>query len=190
MSRGWESQDEKSYWIPDCDIEGKIPLDIHGSLIRNGPGINEVYGKKLKHPIDGDGMVCKLTLYDEKVHFHSKFVSSFHRKAEAKENTFIFPGQMGTRIHSIAADTLNAFKAVFYGSKPNLKFRNPSNTNSLYWGGKDGKYLKDYQELAELTSMVLSPTDRFKLHNLGAVHHAGFMGHESIMADEKIRGME
>ncbi|XP_065661053.1 apocarotenoid-15,15'-oxygenase isoform X1 [Hydra vulgaris] len=136
MSRGWENQDEKSYWIPDCDIEGKIPLDIHGSLIRNGPGINEVYGKKLKHPIDGDGMVCKLTLYDGKVHFHSKFVSSFHRKVEAKEKTFIFPGQMGTRIHSIAADTLNAFKAVFYGSKPNLKFRNPSNTNSLYWGGK------------------------------------------------------
>lgn len=48
-ANGWESQKEYSYWIPECDIEGKIPLDLHGSFIRNGPGVNEVYGKKLKH---------------------------------------------------------------------------------------------------------------------------------------------
>ncbi|XP_065652350.1 uncharacterized protein LOC136079798 [Hydra vulgaris] len=40
---------------------------------------------------------------------------------------------------------------------------------------KDGKFRKDYQELAELTLMVLSHTDRFKLHNPGAVHHARFI---------------
>ncbi|XP_065666285.1 uncharacterized protein LOC136087442 [Hydra vulgaris] len=41
---------------------------------------------------------------------------------------------------------------------------------------KDGKFRKDYQELAKLTLMVLSHTDRFKLHNPGTTNHARFMG--------------
>ena len=51
VSRGWESQREFSYWVPDVDIEGSVPQDLVGTFIRNGPGIHEVYGKKLKHGI-------------------------------------------------------------------------------------------------------------------------------------------
>lgn len=49
VKNGWKTQQEFSYWVPDCDIEGKIPADLHGTFIRNGPGLNEVYGKKLNH---------------------------------------------------------------------------------------------------------------------------------------------
>ena len=49
IKNGWKSQQEFSYWIPGCDIEGEIPKDLHGTFIRNGPGLDEVYGKKLKH---------------------------------------------------------------------------------------------------------------------------------------------
>lgn len=48
-SRGWESQKEYCYWIPEADIEGKIPKDLCGTLFRNGPGVHEVYGKRLDH---------------------------------------------------------------------------------------------------------------------------------------------
>ena len=48
-SRGWETQSEHSYWIPQTDIEGEIPRNLYGTLFRNGPGVNEVYGKSLKH---------------------------------------------------------------------------------------------------------------------------------------------
>lgn len=49
VSKGWRNQREYSYWIPDADIEGEIPKALYGTLFRNGPGLNEVYGTKLKH---------------------------------------------------------------------------------------------------------------------------------------------
>ena len=48
-SRGWETQRECSYWIPEADIVGEVPKDLRGTLFRNGPGIREVYGTRLKH---------------------------------------------------------------------------------------------------------------------------------------------
>ncbi len=48
-SRGWETQREFSYWIPKGDIVGEVPRDLHGTLFRNGPGLREVYGTRLKH---------------------------------------------------------------------------------------------------------------------------------------------
>ena len=48
-SRGWETQRENSYWIPEADIVGEVPKDLRGTLFRNGPGIREVYGTRLKH---------------------------------------------------------------------------------------------------------------------------------------------
>ena len=49
VKKGWDEQRELSYWIPQADVEGEIPRDLCGTFIRNGPGITEVYGKKLKH---------------------------------------------------------------------------------------------------------------------------------------------
>ena len=48
-SRGWETQEEHCYWIPKADIIGEVPKDLYGTLFRNGPGVNEVYGTRLKH---------------------------------------------------------------------------------------------------------------------------------------------
>lgn len=47
--RGWETQREYSYWIPEVDVVGEVPKDLRGTLFRNGPGIREVYGTRLKH---------------------------------------------------------------------------------------------------------------------------------------------
>ena len=59
LQRGWESQQQiYGYWIPNHAIEGSLPAGLQGTFLRNGPGLLEVYGTALKHPIDGDGMVC------------------------------------------------------------------------------------------------------------------------------------
>ncbi|XP_068731716.1 apocarotenoid-15,15'-oxygenase-like [Montipora capricornis] len=130
-SRGWETQEEHCYWIPKADIIGEVPKDLYGTLFRNGPGVNEVYGTRLKHPIDGDGMVCAVTFQDGQVHFQSKFVKSKHRHEEKRKKKFLYHGQMGTKPSTSAIGSLiNALtRAVIH-------FRNPSNTNSFYWGGK------------------------------------------------------
>lgn len=50
VARGWHSANrEYSYWVPEVDVEGKIPTQLRGTLFRNGPGLLEVYGKKLIH---------------------------------------------------------------------------------------------------------------------------------------------
>ena len=50
LKKGWyASPKEYDYWIPEADIEGTVPRDLRGTLLRNGPGLLEVYGKKLKH---------------------------------------------------------------------------------------------------------------------------------------------
>ena len=49
-AKGWNNLDEEcEYWIPPSDIIGEIPSDLRGTLLRNGPGLNEIYGKKLVH---------------------------------------------------------------------------------------------------------------------------------------------
>eukprot|EP00794_Sanderia_malayensis_P020118 gene20118-22089_t len=135
--KGWSTlAHEYSYWVPHVDIEGQIPHDLQGTFFRNGPGLSEVYGKRLKHPIDGDGMICALTIIDGQVHFKSKFVLSPHRLEEEKEKKFIYRGQMGTANKQPVKDTIKALSALVTGSKLSLNFRNPSNTNVFYWGGK------------------------------------------------------
>ena len=81
-------------------------------------------------------MVCKVSISNGEAHFCSKFVNSEHRKEEAKHRKFLFPGQMGTRDENKFRDTLGAFKSLATGQKSDLVFRNPSNTNAFYWGGK------------------------------------------------------
>lgn len=60
VARGWHSTNrECCYWVPEADVEGTIPEELRGTLFRNGPGLLEVYGKKLQH---GESGFC-LTKY-------------------------------------------------------------------------------------------------------------------------------
>ena len=80
--------------------------------------------------------MCKVSVYQGKVHFHNKFVKSKHRVEEESERKFIYPGQMGTRDSDVVRGTLAASVGLVTGNIPKLQFRNPSNTNAFYWGGK------------------------------------------------------
>ncbi|XP_065186403.1 apocarotenoid-15,15'-oxygenase-like [Sycon ciliatum] len=138
VNRGWDNlEEERSYWVPAADIEGTIPADLHGTLFRNGPGVNEIYGTILKHPIDGDGMVVAVTFLNGQVHLKMAFVASKHRLEEIKQRRYVYDGQMGTRNRSSlygSLATLGTFLTT--GGLPKYAYRNPSNTNVFYWGGK------------------------------------------------------
>jgi all-trans-8'-apo-beta-carotenal 15,15'-oxygenase len=38
-------------------VEGTIPAELRGTLLRNGPGLFEIGDKRIAQPFDGDGMV-------------------------------------------------------------------------------------------------------------------------------------
>eukprot|EP01060_Flectonema_neradi_P031785 TRINITY_DN490_c3_g1_i1.p1 TRINITY_DN490_c3_g1~~TRINITY_DN490_c3_g1_i1.p1 ORF type:complete len:548 (+),score=73.66 TRINITY_DN490_c3_g1_i1:55-1644(+) len=130
-ARGWESQTgEFDYWFdPERDIDGTVPKELRGTFLRNGPGVTEVYGTPLKHPIDGDGMIARVTFTDNGVHFKNKFVQTISHMKEKEAGKMIFPGQMGSR-PPVEYDSEGKKK------KQSTHYRDPSHTNVFYWGGK------------------------------------------------------
>lgn len=100
---------------------------------------------KLAHPIDGDGLICAVTFLPEKdasgqrkVHFRSRFVRTRHHVEEAHARKLLYRGQMGTQTHSWVVDSWHTLRDTLVGGGrfTPLSYRNPSNTNVVYWGGK------------------------------------------------------
>ena len=76
-------------------------------------------------------MLCAVTFQNGQVHFQSKFVNSKHRQEEKAKQKLLYHGQMGTKL---ASSMLGSIMAAL--KRSSINFRNPSNTNSFYWGGK------------------------------------------------------
>ena len=63
-------------------IEGELPTGLRGALYRNGPGLFERGDQKIKHLLDGDGLIQKLTFADGGVRYQNKFVATEKYKRE------------------------------------------------------------------------------------------------------------
>jgi len=50
--------EENAFFVEDEWIEGSIPKELQGTLLRNGPAMYEIGGKKIPQPFDGDGMLA------------------------------------------------------------------------------------------------------------------------------------
>lgn len=50
---------EHAFFVADADVEGAIPPELSGTLLRNGPALYEIGGKAIPQPFDGDGMVAQ-----------------------------------------------------------------------------------------------------------------------------------
>jgi len=122
--KGYQSQpNEYDYWIDD--IAGEIPVALHGTLFRNGPGLLDVNGQRLHHPFDGDGMVCAIAFDAGKAHFRNRFVRTAGFLAEQKAGKILYRGVFGTQ--KPGGWLANAF---------DFQNKNIANTNVIYWGGK------------------------------------------------------
>jgi all-trans-8'-apo-beta-carotenal 15,15'-oxygenase len=122
--KGYRSlQDEWNYWIDD--IEGQIPLDLHGTLFRNGPGLLDINGQRLQHPFDGDGMISAIAFADGRAHFRNRFVRTEGFLAEQQAQKILYRGVFGTQK-----------PGGWMANLLDLRIKNIANTNVLYWGGK------------------------------------------------------
>ncbi len=83
-------------------------------------------------------MIVALSFVDGRVHLRTRFVATKERLEEQKERKLLYRGQMGTNPHSAIRDTAALLKSFLTLSWPTLRYRNPSNTNVFYWGGKVG----------------------------------------------------
>lgn len=72
-------------------LQGQIPRNLHGTLLRNGPG-NYEYGKNVRrHPFDGDGLVCSFAFKDGQVIVRQKFVRTEALVQELTQGVLVLP---------------------------------------------------------------------------------------------------
>lgn len=126
--RGYQTQaEEASYWVED--IDGQIPVELNGTLFRNGPGSLDINGQRFHHPFDGDGMICAFTFTEGQVYFRNRYVRTPGFLAEQAAGKILYRGVFGTQ--KPGGPWANAF---------DLKLKNIANTGVHYWGnpGKPG----------------------------------------------------
>jgi all-trans-8'-apo-beta-carotenal 15,15'-oxygenase len=122
--RGYNSlAEEFDYWIDDVD--GEIPVELQGTLFRNGPGLLEVNGEPIHHPFDGDGMICAIAFQNGRAHFRNRFVKTEGYLAEQAAGKILYRGVFGT-----------ARSGGWMANLLDFRLKNIANTNIVYWGGK------------------------------------------------------
>jgi all-trans-8'-apo-beta-carotenal 15,15'-oxygenase len=163
--QGYRSQ-KQEYNYQITEIEGQIPPDLTGTLFRNGPGLLDINDKSVRHPFDGDGMICRISFHNGKAHFKNRFVRTEAYLAEQAAGKFLYRGVFGTR--KAGGWLKNAF---------DLQLKNIANTQVVYWGGKllalweaAEPYRLDPQTLdtlgIEYFDRTLKPGDAFAAHPL------------------------
>ena len=122
-AKGYTSQPtEYSYKIKD--IEGQIPLDLQGTLFRNGPGLFEIGGQPIGHVFDADGMICTFNFQKETVYFQNRYVRTEGYLKEQQAQKILYRGFGTQKSGGWLANFLNT------------EFKNAANTNVIYWGNK------------------------------------------------------
>ena len=121
---GYESQPQEfAYWIDD--VEGEIPAELSGTIFRNGPGLTDINGYRLRHPFDGDGMISSIAFDQGRAFYRNRFVRTAGYVAEQKSGKPEYRGVFGTQ--KPGGWLANAF---------DIRLKNIANTHVVYWGGK------------------------------------------------------
>ena len=102
---------------------GEIPVELHGTLYRNGPGRLERGGHWVHHPFDGDGMITALRFEAGKAELRNRFVRTEGWLAEEAAERFVYRGVFGTQKPGGAV--ANAF---------DLRLKNIANTHVVRLG--------------------------------------------------------
>lgn len=105
-------------------LEGAIPDDLRGVVLRNGPGRQERGGVRYGHPFDGDGFVQRLAFDDAGASWMGRFVRTEGFVAEEAADRILYRG-FGTQKPG--------------GLLPNLlrmRFKNAANTSMVQHAGK------------------------------------------------------
>ena len=94
---GFEAlEQEYDYPITAAEIHGQIPLEISGTLFRNGPGRLKIGQQKYGHWFDGDGMLNAITLDSGEAHFRNRYVRTPKYVDETAAQKILYRG-VGTQ---------------------------------------------------------------------------------------------
>ena len=121
---------EFNYYVKESDIEGRIPLDLRGTLFRNRPSLFSRGETQYGHYLDGDGCITRLTLSNGKAHFRTAYVETKEYMDETGSQKVLYRGTFRTQREA------NIVGPLCLNNGFDLYLKNAANTNIIYWAGK------------------------------------------------------
>jgi carotenoid cleavage dioxygenase-like enzyme len=106
-------------------IEGKVPRELNGVLIRTAPGQKDIFGTKLKHLFDGDAYLSKFSFRAGKVALQARFLDTPHRLEEQAAKRMLY-SEAGT----LAPPLPEGYK------RKHARGKNQPSVNIVRWDGR------------------------------------------------------
>src|SRR5512138_3029622 len=66
--RLWSEDLPREHGFEPLVVEGNIPRELRGTIVRNGPGLFGQFGKRYSHPFEADGAATAIRLGDGVAH--------------------------------------------------------------------------------------------------------------------------
>lgn len=104
-------------------VEGVLPADLVGTLLRNGNGRFEHHGVRYEHLFDGDGMVARFQFDGQQVRYRNRHVRTAEYVAEEKAGRMLY--------RSFGTNLPGGLRTNFLRTA----FKNTANTSLVQHGG-------------------------------------------------------
>lgn len=166
------SYEERTMMITDDMIQGTIPKDLKGTLLRNGPGLFDIGGKKIPQPFDGDGKVSMFCFQGNGSNpfFSTRFVRTKAFVDEQRANKMLYRG---------AFSVGNPTGGLLYNPF-DLSVKQIANTGVVRWANKIlALYERDLPY--HLKDVTLETEGTTTLH--GAIDEPYFSAHNCITTE-------
>ena len=134
-----------------CEIKGSLPLDLSGTLLRNGPGLFERGNMRRRMQIDGDGMVRRFQIHNGQAQFTNKHIRTEKFINEEKAGRYIYPS---------FAMLVPKYNSLFTNSV--TKVKNQASVTTFSFGGRVFA-TDEIQALTELNPKTLQTMGEAKL---------------------------
>lgn len=165
---------EHAMFLDDSSVEGTIPKELRGTLLRNGPALYEIGGKKIPQPFDGDGMAALFAFpgNGQAPFVSNRFVRTADYVAEQEAGKMLFRGAF-----SVGNPSGDGFYNPF-----DLSIKKVANTGIVAWAGRIlALYERDLPyQLAAPDLKTVGRTDCD-----GEIDGDYFAAHYRILTDDK-----
>lgn len=105
-------------------VDGSVPAELRGVLVRNGPGRLELYGHRYGHLFDGDGHLNRFAFDARGVTYRNRYVRTREFLAEESARRILFRN-FGTNI-----------PGGLHKNFLHTRFKNAANTSVVHHAGK------------------------------------------------------
>lgn len=144
----------REHGFEPLEVRGAMPADLRGTLLRNGPGLFELFGARYRHLFEGDGAITAVRFGDGTTGAVRVTESAGLREERAARRP----------LHNFAVSWPRRMKNLLTGRQ-----KNTANTSVLHWQGRTLALM----EAARPTEILVGADD---LTTLGETDLGGVVG--------------